>query len=199
MQSSDPPSNPNYSITRTILPSNLVTPSLHSSSLQVAAHPPSSTPVTIPAVDDMEWESPPAEILQEWIKTSQMKTKPTKTNTRGPPGRLSPPNDQNSKQSHSSTNFYSALEDLPISQPPVDCNLTQKTPRKAQTSAPKTATPDKQTNTKTTPQNNPGQPRNSSPGIQKPRPTTLPTAALPFRDQSILDIFASKHAKKGSP
>jgi hypothetical protein len=81
MKSDDPSSNLNYSIPRTILPSNLVTPSLHLSSLQVVAHPPSSTPATIPAVDDMEWESPPAEILQEWIETSHTKTNPTKTNT----------------------------------------------------------------------------------------------------------------------
>ena len=199
MQSNDPSSNSNNSIPRTILPSNLVTPSLHLSFLQVAAHPPSSTPATILAVDDMEWESPPAEILQEWIETSHKKTKPTKTNTRGPPGRLSPPNDPTSKKSHSSTNFYSALEDLPISRPPVDCNLTPKIPRKAPTPAPKKATPEKQTNTKTTPPHNPGRPRNSSPGIQNPRPITLPKAALPSRDQSILKFFASKHAKKGSP
>ena len=145
----------------------------------------------------MEWESPPAEILQEWIETSKKKPNQDQHSWSSRP--LITSQRSNLQKSYSSTYFYSALEDLPISRPPVDCNLTQKTPRKAPTSAPKTATPEKQTNTKTTPPHNPGQPRNSCPGIQNPRPTTLPKAALPSQDQSILKFFASKHAKKGSP
>ena len=184
MQSNDPSSNSNYSIPRTILPSNLVTPSLHLSSLQVAAHPPSSTPA-IPAVDDMEWESPPAEILQEWIETSQTKTKSTKTNTRGPPGRLSPPNNIKSSRSTSSTNRYSVLEDLPLTRPPVDSRTP--TLSKLVTSTLSGFGPHVTCS------------KQRKPAASIPLNQGSTPCKSPMEVQAIIDFYEGKRSKKGSP
>jgi hypothetical protein len=128
--------------------------------------------------DDAIWETPPPEILQEWKETKSKPkiSKPTTMVTRGPPGRLSPPN---APRLPTPNNRYAILQDLPLTRQPV------------QRSQPNTSL--QNTHSNRTPRlrahGNPIQ------SLSKSTPPDSP----PTTNSAILAFFESKRAKKGSP
>ena len=175
-----------------------LTSPLYPSSLQNAAHNPHSS-LTPPRLDEGLWETPPPEILQEWKETSskpRASSNPLKV-TRGPPGRLSPPN---FPRLTLSTNRYAVLQDLPLTRPPVT------TPQESDRSLPTSTAMDPALNTSRA-----GSPKNitrnrmpllRSQGVPIPRVQSSTPPDSPTRHQAhkaVVDFYATKRAKKGSP
>ena len=159
------------------------------SSLQLAAQILSSTPTTLSDVQDMEWESPPAELLQEWVETKP-KANQAKPKLGGPPGRLSPPTIPNSMNPIlSNRNRYAALEDVPVTCPLVD-------------SLPLTSS-NLVTPIHKAPPSSPGPnltyPRQRKSAISLPTAQGPPPAHPRKKVQEVIDFYENKRSKKGSP
>lgn len=148
--------------------------------------------------DDELWETPPLESFQEWTETvSKSKASHTERNTtRGPPGRLSPPN---VPLTQPSTNRYAILQDLPLTRPLLD---SQHATQLVLTQASTTHSPESLvSHTGRSPTRRHTRiSKLRSQGIPIPSiPSSTPPASPPTRNPAVLAFYAAKRASKGSP
>ena len=172
------------------------------SSLQTAAAAPlNSAPVDNSCSNTDTWETPPPEFFQEWKETASKPKAPNtmKKATRGPPGRLSPPNAHPTKPS---TNRYAILQELPLTRPPVESTFVpQSTPSIAPSPASEHETTAKHNVIRSPTRPHTRVSRLRSQGIPIPIiPSSTPPPSPPTRQQAVLAFFTAKRAlKKGSP